>query len=439
MNKVLHYIIRFLAGNDIPGELVSRIGYTNNRNRFDRYSIVIIPSGFFDEQTYGKASSLPTLPLQELEGVPVLFGSPQIEQVDNTCVIHADLVASTYFLITRYEEMIRRNVRDEHGRFPGRESLPYRAGFIDRPIIDEYRQLLRKKIQQAYPRIPDIPAKLSNIYLTHDVDSPTLYRSWKGVVRSMLDGHNLWRAVGGKFGHPRKDPYYTFPWIFRHDALLQAALGAAHCHSILFFRAGGKSKQDKPHYNLRSRDMQTLVRESLDNRVHIGLHSSYQAGKKPSLINKEKAKLEMISGQTIRYNRHHYLACREPEDMDFLEASGVTDDFTMGYADVAGFRLGTSHPVRWINPITRRLSPLVLHPLSVMDCTLSEQKYMGFSYDDAFAYTLQLIEQVRNVNGELVLLWHNDTVTTYANKPVSVDWQKTLYNSIIQYLGSNRR
>nr|WP_305257671.1 hypothetical protein [Parabacteroides goldsteinii] len=93
--------------------------------------------------------------------------------------------------------------------------------------------------------------------------------------------------------------------------------------------------------------------------------------------------------------------------MTHLEAAGITDDFTMGYADVAGFRLGTSYPVRWINPVTRRLSSILLHPLTIMDCTLEEKKYMGLNYEEALAYSLNLIEQVKNTGGELTLLWHN--------------------------------
>ena len=96
--------------------------------------------------------------------------------------------------------------------------------------------------------------------------------------------------------------------------------------------------------------------------------------------------------------------------MDQIEAAGVTDDFTMGYADVSGFRLGTCYPVRWINPIIRRLSPLRLHPLIIMDCTLEEEKYMGLDFDRALTYCRNLVEQVNNVGGELVLLWHNDSV-----------------------------
>ena len=47
-NRTLHYIIRFLVGDDVPSELVETIGYTADPNKFDRYNVVIIPSGFFD-------------------------------------------------------------------------------------------------------------------------------------------------------------------------------------------------------------------------------------------------------------------------------------------------------------------------------------------------------------------------------------------------------
>ena len=59
----------------------------------------------------------------------------------------------------------------------------------------------------------------------------------------------------------------------------------------------------------------------------------------------------------------------------------ITDDFTMGYPDVAGFRLGTSRPVHWINPENKRISPLILHPLAIMECSLNEPVYMNLDYE----------------------------------------------------------
>lgn len=63
------------------------------------------------------------------------------------------------FLISRYEEMVRRGLRDEHGRFPGKESLPYRAGFLHRPIVDEYRMLLHRWLRQSRLRVPEVKSK----------------------------------------------------------------------------------------------------------------------------------------------------------------------------------------------------------------------------------------------------------------------------------------
>ncbi len=406
-NHAIHYIIRFLLGEDISEEIVAAIGYTNNSKHFERYSIVIIPSGFFTNHTYGTTSSLPELPLQEIEGTPLLFGSPLVEQVGGTLAIHADIIASTYFLITRYEEIIQRNIRDEHGRFPGKMSLPYRAGFLHRPIVDEYRLLLRKWLQQYGLRLPEVKKEIQHIWLTHDLDAPTLYRTWKGLIRSIRDKRGLISSIQGRYGPVENDPYYTFPWIFEQNNLLREQTGKEICQAILFIRSGGKCKQDKPHYSLHSKDISQLIESVLSNDMKIGLHSSYQAGKSPSLIKKEKTILEENTGKSIRLNRHHFLSSREPEDMTHLEAAGITDDFTMGYADVAGFRLGTSYPVRWINPVTRRLSSILQHPLTIMDCSLEEKKYMGLSYEEAQAYSLNLIEQVKNVGGELTLLWHN--------------------------------
>ena len=71
---------------------------------------------------------------------------------------------------------------------------------------------------------------------------------------------------------------------------------------------------------------------------------------------------------------------------------------------------------------------------SIMDCSLNEPNYMGFGYEEALVYALQLIEKVTESNGELILLWHNDAVATNAKLAVSVDWHRTFFNAIIKEL-----
>ena len=176
--------------------------------------------------------------------------------------------------------------------------------------------------------------------------------------------------------------------------------------------------------------MKQLIKEAHLHRIKFGLHASYQAGLSPTEVVKERKILEMQVEEPIRFNRNHYLTSREPEDLDQLEAAGITDDFTMGYADVSGFRLGTARPVRWINPVTRRISTLRLHPLLIMDCSLDEPKYMGLDYPAALNYCSRLIDQVYDTGGEVVLLWHN----TSFEEPAK-GYHRKLYLQLLNELG----
>jgi hypothetical protein len=330
-----------------------------------------------------------------------------VERVGDTLVVHADLVASAYYLMSRYEELVYRNERDEHGRFPGRKSLPYRTKCIDRPLVDEYGKLIRGWLRDSGVNVPEAAPHIRRINLTHDVDVPFSGRTWRNVVRKTLSGRNPLAAIREKNAPLEHDPYYTFPWMFARNEMLQRAAGTDRCRTLLFFRAGGKALQDRPHYSLRGKDIRSLHALCREHGVTVGLHSSYQAGKDPSLILSEKKHLEEAFETKITRNRHHFLASREPEDMEYLEKAGITDDYTISYADIAGFRLGTSLPVRYINPVTRRLSALTLHPLTVMDGTLSEARYMNLTATEAEEYCIKLVRNIRNVSGDLTLLWHN--------------------------------
>ena len=429
MTEIIQYILRFMLGEHFVGDMNRLVGYTSDVSCFGDYKIVIIPSGFFDEGVYGTDKTEPSMPLNNIEGIPFFYGSPDIEQVGDTLVVRADLVASAFFLISRYEEILHRDLRDDHGRFPGHESLPFREGFIDRPVVDEYGKLIRKWLKQSGVQIEEPAPYINKINLTHDVDAPFFCRTWRNVARCILSGVNPVTAVRYKYGLLENDPYYTFPWMFKQDDILRYASGRNRCQSFVFFKAGGKTKQDKPRYDLHGKDIQSLFNLCREHEVAVGLHCSYQSGQDPSLIMSEKKSLEEAFGVTVTHCRNHFLASREPEDMEYLEKAGITDDYTIGYADVAGFRLGTSMPVRYINPVTRRLSSLTLHPLIIMDCTLNERRYMNLKSEKAEEYCDRLIKNIRKVNGELTLLWHNTSVIERQG------YLRDLYGKLIKTIG----
>lgn len=434
MTEIIDYILHFLLGETVSQKIVAKVGYTSNVKEYRRYKLVIKPSSFFLPEVYGTANSLPHLPLQIWEESPILFGNPIVEQVGNTRILHADLIASTYFLISRYEEMAQSSKRDIHGRFPGKESLPYRAGFIDSPLVDEYGKLLRLQLRECGFKIPEPPQKIKKIYLTHDVDQLSHYRNLRGFMGGLLRGIQRPKegnkAIKSYFGGLKNDPWYTLPWLFKLDNSVRQILGSERCEPIVFIKVGGgQRKEDKPFIWYHIQDFQSLITLCRKKNITFGLHSSYEAGINPELIPIEKKHLERISRKKTTYNRHHYLDSREPEDMQVLIDVGIADDFTLGYADVAGFRLGTCRPVKWINPKIQQLTTLTLHPLTMMDGTLSDKRYMNLNAHDAYEYCIRLINMVESWNGELVLLWHN---TSVEETPQS--YHRKLYQDIIAYL-----
>ena len=428
MTEIIDYILHFLLGETVSADIKMSVGYTDKQEEFSQYKLVIVLSQFFGDTCYGNEKSLPQLPLDNWEGTPLLFGIPKTEQLGDTLVLHADIIASTYFLISRYEETVNLS-RDNHGRFSGKESLPFKAGFLHRPIVDEYGKSLRKLLRNIGFDISEPPATLRKIYLTHDVDKLLHYRNFRSVAGAMLRLREIKTALKTYFGGIEHDPWYTFSWVFGLNKSLQEKLGNDVCQTIAFIKSGGgKQPEDQPISNIFSKDFQAFFKLCRTENVTLGLHPSYEAGEKSELIQQEKQLLEKALGAKIHYSRHHFLRSREPRDMQTLIDAGITDDFTMGYADVAGFRLGTSRPVCWINPETKQLTSLILHPLTVMDSTLSDERYMALHENAACDYCLQLIEETKRHNGDLTLLWHNTSVEK------GVSYQRGLYERLIEYL-----
>jgi hypothetical protein len=444
--KIRQYLIDFLVGslwvqsegNDRFQRRFEAIGYTDDPEQMKLYPIVIIPSGFFKMDVYGTEESMPTLPLKTWRGIPLLFGEPREEwSADGSqLIIHADLLASTYFLISRYEEMYRRSERDSYGRFPGKSSLPYRAGFLHRPIIDEYGEALRQILletgiaERHNLRLEERPKTFSRVNLTHDLSRPYNYRGWRSFLRAWLkQKKSPLEAARLSFSADVEDDYFTFPKFLKWDRNTCDSLGRDRSDIFLFIRMPSRHPLDKPYYSLHSLYLRRILSIAAKHKVLLALQCSYAAGHQSELISKERHQFEKAFRQRPRGLRHNKLTSCEPEDLLQAYVSGFRNDYSMGYADVVGFRLGTSRPVKFINPNTRLLTELILHPLVLRDLTLSDQRYMALEQDEAERIAHDLIRTTARYNGELTLLWHNDLLSQKTHP-----WHSVLYRSMLRLI-----
>ena len=120
------------------------------------------------------------------------------------------------------------------------------------------------------------------------------------LVRETVKGTGLKHAWKMFQGPLQEDPFYTFPWLVKQRNKLKAVIGKNRCESLFFIKSGGSSVYDKPHYKLHSKDLQELLLFCKTEKVQIGLHTSYDAGKTPALISTEKR----IVGETDRKIGH---------------------------------------------------------------------------------------------------------------------------------------
>ena len=444
--KIRQYLIDFLVGSlwvqsegeDRYQRRFEAIGYTDDPEEMKLYPIVIIPSGFFKLDVYGTEQAMPTLPLSTWRGIPLLFGEPREEwSADGSrLIIHADILASTYFLISRYEEVYRRNERDTYGRFPGKSSLPYRAGFLHRPIVDEYGEALRhlllaEGIASRYNlRLEERPQTFSRVNLTHDLSRPYNYRGWRSFLRAWLkEKKSPWEAARLSFSSDVEDDYYTFPKFLKWDRATCDSLGKERADIFFFIRMPSRHPLDKPYYSLHSHYLHSILAVGEKYKVLLSLQCSYAAGHQSELISRERHLFERTFRRRPRGLRHNKLTSCEPEDLLQAYASGFRNDYSMGYADVAGFRLGTCRAVKFINPNTRLLTELILHPLVLRDLTLSDPRYMALDAEEAERIAHELIRVTARYNGELTLLWHNDLLSQKTHP-----WHSVLYRSMLRLI-----
>ena len=426
------YVLGVLSGGDVWRSFIS---YGESAPvSGDRAVIHILPCGLFDNAVYGQLAGMPRLPLSEIDGVPLLFGKPVVERRGNTLIVHADIVASTYFLTTRYEEWVRPEVRDQHGRFPGRESLAYRAGFLDRPIVDEYAALLRKWAREVGIDVPE-PRRRFSVLLTHDVDSLGSPRGPVQVARCVASGllgrRTPRRAVLDACAAVglRRDAADNLDEVIRLDEQLTSRY-PDRCRSVYFFMAGGSSPYDRT-YRIRSAWMRDRLEQVARSGAEIGLHASYEAGENPERVQTERQTLQEASGLAIEKNRHHFLRWREPGHGQAIADAGIRWDATLCYADVAGFRLGVCRPVPLFDPIACKPLGIEEHPLTVMDCTLDRPDYMNLDEEAAFDHVKKLIDATRRHQGEFVGLWHNTVLAANDRS-----YHKRLYHRVLDYLGN---
>jgi hypothetical protein len=337
----------------------------------------------------------------EDEGVTGFF------PVSGDCLMRFDPLASAFYLVTRMEEYAS-GERDNHGRFQAKNSILHRAGLLGKPVVNLWALLLFKKLKDFYP-FPELPEKAFSVRITIDVDNAWAYRGkgWIRTAGSILRdiGSRKWTSVTDRFAVMaglKPDPYDTYAYLFK-------TLEGRREQVLFFFHVGNYGRYDRPVF-WKNAAYKQLVRE-VASLFRVGIHPSYLSASEGDnrRVMMEKGRLEQITGSPITCSRQHYLRLDIPDTYRKLIHSGITEDYSMGYAEITGFRAGICTPFRFYDLKEEMETSLTVYPVPVMDVTL--RNYMGLKAEDAAQTITKLRQEIQNAGGTLVVSWHNESVT----------------------------
>jgi len=306
-----------------------------------------------------------------------------------------DVVAVIFFLISRYEEYYGDNMLDKHGRFQYSNSVAYKLGWHRKLIVHRLAFALADIMKAHYPQFGYKTPQYEE-FSTHDVDIAYQYKgkSWLrrcgAVTKALLQfrfehAHNYLKTALGK---DVVDPFDHFEPENGTNKL------------IYFILTAPFGKYDK-NISTKGEVFRNLINK-LKEFSEIGLHPSYYSSMKTSLIEKEKKQLEDISQLKITKSRQHYLRFCFPDTFQALIKAGITDDYSLGWHNEAGFRASIAVPYPFFDLVKNEETMLMFHPLALMDNI--------FSKNEEEVVLNELREEVQKMRGNLIVLTHNSNV-----------------------------
>lgn len=325
-----------------------------------------------------------------------------------------DVLAASFFLISRYEEYLPCE-KDEHERYNYTNSIAYKNNFLHLPLVDLWLKKLKEKFSQLtihnsqFTFIPTYDVDIAYQYLHHSIIKNVFlfYKElFKGNFNKVIEQGNV-------FSGRKKDSFDVFNWL---DELHEK-----HKLQPIYFLLTllNKSKYDV-NVLASSKAIKKLYKQ-LSEKYLVGLHPSYKSSEDENgeLLVAEKNMLSNIIQKKITVSRNHYLKLTIPQTYRTLTQKGFTNDYSMAFASINGFRAATSKSFFWFDVEKNETTVLQIHPFSFMDATsFFHQKN---SPQQAYNELLQHYEIIKYVEGTFITLFHNHFLT---EQPEWIEWRK---------------
>jgi hypothetical protein len=314
-----------------------------------------------------------------------------------------DLLSSIFYLLSRYEEYLPHE-KDLYGRYAHENSLAYKYGFLQLPLINLWLEDFRKSLclQNSQLQLEKIPF---TFIPTYDIDiawsfkNKGVFRNIGGIAKSIVKREfasvqERLKVLAGK----RDDPFDVYDWL--NDLHKKHRLSP-----LYFFHVGRKHNKYDKNISINNFHFKQLIKKTSSHNK-TGLHPSWKSSDDPYLLDLEKSTLEDITGKEISASRQHYIKLELPKTYRALIHAGISEDYTMGYGSINGFRASVAAPFFWYDLRAEETTGLKIYPFCFMDAnSFFEQKNTPA---EGLEEIVELHNLVKSTGGTFISIWHNN-------------------------------
>lgn len=381
----LQYIVNTLFGNDVivTSDVFALQEYNEQKICYDAEKLCskalwIVPQGLLFENNIVQQN----INCTQWNGTTIFY--------QTNGHIPFDFLSAAFFLLSRYEEYLP-HTTDKYGRYAHTESLAFKNNFLDFPVINDWLEKINITTNKQQPTFNFLPTY--DIDIAYAFKGHNLFINIARVIKQMVKGN--FTAIKNLFSN--KDVFDVYEWL---DNLHNKHSLVPH---YFFLVANKRSTYDK-NISPSSKAMKALI-QNISANYKTGLHPSWQSFGKQNIIADEKQTLENISEKKINSSRQHYIKMQMPETYQMLINTGITEDYSMGYATANGFRAGYCKPFLWYDLANEQTTKLRLTPFCYMDAT--SRFVNNKTTDEAFKEMTELYNTVKKHNGTFSSIFHN--------------------------------
>ena len=322
-----------------------------------------------------------------------------------------DIFSASFYLLSRYEEYLP-HVKDEKGRFLASESIAFKEGFLQSPVVDIWAFKFKELLERTFQNLIFSERKMT-IHNLIEASQPFAY-SQKGFLRSLsgfvkdiskFQIKKLFRRIGVVLGI-KEDPFNTFDWIINTTKESKIKL-------TIFFILG-EAINFIEGTNYRRKKFKLIIKTVSDYKK-VGLIFSKDALHSFEILKKEKNQIEKINNRDLFSSMNTQYMLSLPDNFRNLVELEVQKDFSLVYENQYGFRASSCTPFLFYDLDYEIVSPLLIHPIA-----LTTEAFKGKKEHEIIAVIEELIKSVKKVNGTFSMVFNN---RNFASDKENKVWQ----------------